>query len=242
MDGCATQSLSDSNSDCSKALRFHHPSFPIPLAAMSSQTNNLSEIIKTSEGVLAFLGRFCAEGKISSCQRSHLATISIPPLQLPSVDSVLSNFKSSFPAELLDRLASILTKSIGVIRHHYENSYRALYSSTQPTQDQNAYKLRCAYESLYQFTVVSRIQNFLTTSNQKAARSHPETRDSVEPKPKLRTRFRQVSDRIVHRGLFLSTLLRNMFHSLNSTSNQMHTHLILKEHTWLERRKCPIVK
>ena len=215
-----------------------HPS--IPFAAMSSQTNNLSEIMKTSEGLLVFLGRFLAEDKISSCQGFHLTTIPIPPLQLPTVDSVLSNFRSSFPAELLDRIASVLTKLMGVIQCNYESSYRALYSSAQPRQ--NAYKLRCAYESLYQFTVVSRIQNFLTSSNQKAARSHPETRDSAEPKPKLRTRFRQVSGRIVHRGLFLSVLFRNMFHSLNSTSNQMHTHLILKEHTWLERRKCPTAK
>ena len=160
---------------------------------MSSQTNNLSEIMKASEGLLVFFGRFSAEGKVSSCQEFHLNTVPIPPLQLPSVDSVLSNFRSSFPAELLDRFASILTKSIGVIRHNYESSYRALYSSTQSTHDQNAYKLRCAYESLYR-TVVSHIQNFLTTSNQKATRSHMETRDSADPKPKLRTRFRQVSD------------------------------------------------
>ena len=191
------ESLSDSNSDCCKALRsrYHHPSFP--LAAMSSQTNNLSEIMKTSEGLLAFFGRFLAEGKISSCQGSQLTTIPIPPLQLPSVDSILSDFRPSFPAELLDRLAFILTKSIGAIQCNYESSYRALYSSTQSTQDQKAYKLRRAYESLYQSTVVSYVQNFLTSLNQKAARSHPQVRDSAEPKPKLRTRFRQVSDRIV---------------------------------------------
>ena len=180
----------DSNSDCCKALRFHHPSIhPIPLAAMSSRTNSLSKIMKTSEGVLVFVGRFPAEGKISSCQGLQLP---IPPLQLPSVDSVLSNFRSSFPAELLDRLASILTELIGFIRRNYENSYRALYSSTQSTPDHNAYKLRCAYESMYQSTVVSHMQNFLTSSNQKAVRSHPEMRDSAEPKPNLRTRFRQV--------------------------------------------------
>ena len=150
--------------------------------------------MKTSEGLLVFLGRFSAEGKVSSCQELHLSTIPIPPLQLPSVDSVLSNFRSSFPAELLDRLASILTELIGFIRRNYENSYRALYSSTRSTQDQNAYKLRCAYESLYQFTVVSHIQNLLISSNQKAARSHPDAPDSAEPKPKLRTRFRQASD------------------------------------------------
>ena len=171
---------------------------PIPLAAMSSQTDTLSEIMKTSEGVLVFFGRFFAEGKISSYQGFHPTTIAIPPLQLPSVDSILSNFRSSFPAELLDRLSSILIESIEAIRRNYENSYRALYSSTKSTQDQNAYKLRCAYESLYQLTVVSHIQNFLTSSNQKAAPSHPKTRDSAEPKPKLRTRFRQVSDLIVH--------------------------------------------
>ena len=231
----------DSNSDCRKALRSHHPSFS-PLAAMSSRTNTLPKIMNASEGLLVFFGRFPAQGKVSSCQGFHLTTIPIPPLQLPSVDSVLSKFRSSLPVELLDRLASTLTKSIGVIRRNYESSYRALYSSTQSTQDQSAYKLRCAYELLYQFTVVPHIQNVLTSSNQKATQSHLETRDSAEPKPKLRTRFRQVSDRIVHRGLFLLTLFRNMFHSLNSTSNQMHTHLILKEHTSPERRKCPIVK
>ena len=177
-------------------VNFVSPSIhSIPLAAMSERTDSLSKIMKTSEDLLGFFGRFPAEGKISSCQGSHLtATASIPPLQLPSVDSVLSNFRSSFTAELLDRLASIMTKSIGVIRRNYESSYRALYSSPQSTRYQNAYKLRCAYESLYQFTVVSRIQNFLNSSNQQAARSHLETRDSAEPKPKLRTRFRQVSD------------------------------------------------
>ncbi|KAF8723844.1 hypothetical protein AX14_009071 [Amanita brunnescens Koide BX004] len=114
----------------------------------------------------------------------------IPPLQLPSVDSVLSNFKSSFPAEPLDRIASILTKPIEAIRRDYESSYRALYSPTQ-SQDQKAYKLRCAYEMLYQRTVVSHIRNLISSANQKIARPHPETRDPAEPKPKLRTRFRQ---------------------------------------------------
>ena len=184
---------------------------PIPLAAMSSQANALSQIMKTSED---FTGKFPAEGKISSCQGFHHTTVPIP-----SVDSVLSNFRSSFPAELFDHPASILTKSIGVIRRNYENSYRVLYLSTQLTQDQRAYKLRRAYESLYQFTVVSHTQNLLTSANQKAIPSHPETQYSAEPKAKLRTRFRQVSDFIVHRGLFLSTLFRNMFYSLSSTSN-----------------------
>ena len=150
--------------------------------------------MKTSEGLLVFFERFSAEGKISSYQRFHPTTVPIPPLQLPSVDSILSNSRSSFPAELLDRITSTLTKSIEVMRRDYESSYRALCSSTQSTQDQKAYKLRRAYESLYQSTVVSYMQNFLTSLNQKAPRSHPHVRDSAEPKPRLRTRFRQVSD------------------------------------------------
>ena len=208
---------------------------------MSSQTSNLSEIVN---GLLVFLGRFPGEGKISSCQGFHLTTmpLPIPPLQLPSVDNVLSNLRSSFPAENLDRLAPILTKSIEVTRRNYESSYRALYSPTQSTQDQTADKLRYAYKLLYQRTIVSHLQNFMTSANQKAARSGPETRDTVEPKPKLRTRFRQVSNRIVYKCYSYRLSFRNMFHSLNGTSNQMHTHLIRREYTLLERRKCPIVK
>ena len=188
---------------------------------MSSLSSNLSEIVKASEGLLVFFGRFPAEGKISSGQGLHLTTmpLPIPPLQLPSVDSVLSNFRSSFPAEPLDRIASILTKSIEAIRRNYESSYRALYSSTQSTQDQKAYKLRCVYELLYQRTVVSHMQNLISSANQKAARPHPETQDSAEPKPKLRTRFRQVRNQIVYQYHSYLLSFRNMFHSLNSTSN-----------------------
>jgi len=210
--------------------------FNTPLAIMSSRADFLSEILKKVEGLKIFL----QDKKPLPVEDFTPAPLPIHPLQLPSADSILSNFRSLLPAKLLDRCASTLVESAEAAQRNYEMTYRALYSSTQPTQDRKAHKLRHTYEQLYRRTITSSIQDLLNSARQRATRANSEIRDSRDPK--LRTRFRQVWDRIVFYGLSLPIPSRNIFPSLNSVSSQMHTHLILKEFTLPVRQKCPNVK
>lgn len=200
---------------------------------MSSRMNVLSDISRNAERLKSLLP------KQTSLPTNDFtpAPLPIPPLQLPSTDSILSNFRSLLPAELLDRCASTLVESAEAAQRNYEMTHRALYSSTQPTPDQNAHKLRHTCEQLYRRTIMSSVQNFLNSARQRATRANSEIRD-----PKLQTRFRQVWDRIMFYGLSLPISSRNTFPSLNSVSSQTHTHLILKEPTLLARLKCPNVK
>ena len=203
---------------------------------MSSQTDFLSEIVKMVEGLKIFL----QEKKPLPVEDFTPAPLPIPPLQLPSTDSILSNFRPLLPAELLDRWASTLVESAEAAQRNYETTYHALYSSSQATQDQKAHKLRHTCEQLYRRTIMFSMQNLLNSARQKATRANSEIQDSRDAK--LRTRFRQVWVRIVFYGLSLPISSRNTFPSLNSVSSQMHTHPIMKEPTLLGRQKCPNVK
>ena len=216
----------------------------IPLAAMSSQTDFLSEILKKAEGLKVFLQeKNSLPVEDFTPAPLHITSVSlpIPPLQLPSADSILSNFRSLLPAELLDRCVSTLIESAEAAQRNYEMTYRALYSSTQPIQqDRKAHKLRNACEQLYRRTITSFMQNLLNLARQRATSVNAEIRDPCDPK--LRTRFRQVWDKTVFYGLSLLISSRNTFPSLNSVSSQTHIHLTLKEPTLLARQKCPNVK
>lgn len=161
----------------------------IPLVVMSSQTDFLFETLRKAEDLKTFL----LKQRSLPVENFTATPPSIPPLQLPSADGILSNFKSSLPAEVLDRCASFLTDSEEAVQRNYERAYRALYSSTQPTQDQ-VYRLRYTCEQVYHRTSVSSVQHLMTLASQRTAKALPKTQDFTEGQ--LRTRFRQVCDRI----------------------------------------------
>jgi hypothetical protein len=208
---------------------------PSPLVVMSSRTDLLSQILRKAEGLKTLLqGHKPLPGEeITS------VPLPIPPLQLPSADSILSNFKSSLPAELLDHCASAMMESAEVAHRNYETAYRALYSSTQPIQDQRAHKLQQIVQAHHR-AFIHLIHNHLISASQRATRASSEVRNSAGSK--LRARFRQVWDRICVMDFSLTSFSRNMFHSLNSASSLMHIHLILKGRTLLVRQKCRNVK
>lgn len=164
---------------------------------MSSQI--LSDILKSAEG----LKKFLHEQKPLPVENFTATPPPIPPLQLPSADSVLSNFRSSLPAEVLDRCASALTDSEEATQRNYERAYRALYSSTQPTQDQ-VYRLRYTCEQVYHRTSISSIQHLMTLASQRTAKSLPKKQDFTEGQ--LRTRFRQVCNRVIYQVLVIDFL------------------------------------
>lgn len=175
----------------SESLYVYLDCFPIHLAAMSSRTNALSDILRNSERLKSLLPK----QKPLPIDDSTHTPLSVPPLQLPSADSVLSNFRSSLPVEVLDRCASALTDAEEAIQRNYERTYRALYSSTLPTQDQ-VHQLRYTYEQVYHRTSISSIRHLMTLASQRTATALPKTQDFTEGQ--LRTRFRQVCDRVVH--------------------------------------------
>lgn len=209
--------------------------FPIHLAAMTSRTNALSDILRNSEHLKSLLPK----QKPLPIDDSTLTPLSIPPLQLPSADSILSNFRSSLPAKLLDRCTSTLIESAEVVQRNYEMTYHALYSSPSPTQDRKAEKLRYTREQVYHCTIIRPMQNLLVLAQQRTMKINSEIRDSSESK--LRTRFRQVRDKLCY-PLCLLISRRNMSHTLNGASSRMHIHLILKGRTLLVRQKCRNVK
>src|SRR6266550_4225986 len=129
---------------------------------MSSQTDFLFETLRKAEGLKTFL----LKRRTIPVKDFTATPPSIPPLQLPSADGILSNFKSSLPAEVLDRFASILTESADATRRNYERTYCALYALNQRTQDQEAYKLRNACEHVYHSTITRPMQDLLILARQ----------------------------------------------------------------------------
>ncbi|KAF8349661.1 hypothetical protein F5887DRAFT_1069937 [Amanita rubescens] len=153
---------------------------------MSSITNALSDILRNSEHLKSILPK----QKPLPIDDSTHTPLSIPPLQLPSADSILSNFRSSLPAKLLDRCASTLIESAEAAQRNYEMAYYcAPYSSTSPTQDRKAQKLRYIREHVYHCTIIRPMQNLLVLAQRRTMKINSEARDPSEPK--LRTRFRQ---------------------------------------------------
>ena len=159
----------------------------IPLVVMSSRTDFLSEIFRKAESFKTLLhGHIPLPSEEST---SVLVPLYIPPLKLPSADSILANFKSSLPAELLDRCASALMESAEVAQRNYETACRALYSSTRPIQDERAHKLQQIVQAHHR-AFIHLIHNHLILATQRAMRANSEVRDSAVSK--LRARFRQV--------------------------------------------------